>query len=95
MAHKKITDEQLQEELNAGGGTSKYNRTMTNTHGSTMTVDVYDVLRAFDIRDPALQHALKKLLCMGLRGHKDTGTDLAEAIESLEKLQEYRSNIDE
>lgn len=94
MAHKKITDEQLQEELNAGG-TSKYNRTMTNTHGSTMTVDVYDVLRAFDIRDPALQHALKKLLCMGLRGHKDTGTDLAEAIESLEKLQEYRSNIDE
>lgn len=94
MAQKKITDEQLQEELNAGG-TSKYNRTMTNTHGSTMTVDVYDVLRAFDIRDPALQHALKKLLCMGLRGHKDTGTDLAEAIESLEKLQEYRSNIDE
>lgn len=75
--------------------TSKYNRTMTNTHGSTMTVDVYDVLRAFDIRDPALQHALKKLLCMGLRGHKDTGTDLSEAIESLEKLREYRSNIDE
>lgn len=75
--------------------TSKYNRTMTNIHGSTMTVDVYDVLRAFDIRDPALQHALKKLLCMGLRGHKDTGTDLAEAIESLEKLREYRDNIDE
>lgn len=75
--------------------TSKYNRTMTNTHGSTMTVDVYDVLRAFDIRDPALQHALKKLLCMGLRGHKDIGTDLNEAIESLEKLREYRSNIDE
>jgi hypothetical protein len=38
---------------------------------------------------------LKKLLCMGLRGHKDTETDLAEAIESLEKLREYRSNIDE
>lgn len=75
--------------------TSKYNRTMINTHGSTMTVDVYDVLRAFDIRDPALQHALKKLLCMGLRGHKDAGTDLTEAIESLEKLREYRSNIDE
>ncbi|QEA09419.1 phosphodiesterase [Escherichia phage Shashou] len=74
--------------------TNKYNRTMTNTYGSTMTVDVYDVLRAFDIRDPALQHALKKLLCMGLRGHKDAWTDLAEAIESLEKLREYRSNID-
>lgn len=73
--------------------TNKYNRTITNINGVTIPVDVYDVLRAFDISDPALQHALKKLLCMGLRGHKDTGTDLAEAIESLEKLREYRSNI--
>lgn len=75
--------------------TNKYNRTITNIDGVTIPVDVYDVLRAFDIRDPALQHALKKLLCMGLRGHKDAGTDLSEAIESLEKLREYRSNIDE
>lgn len=75
--------------------TNKYNRTITNIDGVTIPVDVYDVLRAFDIRDPALQHALKKLLCMGLRGHKDTGTDLAEAIESLEKLREYLRNIDE
>lgn len=75
--------------------TNKYNRTMTNVDGDTITCDVYDVLRAFDISDPALQHALKKLLCMGLRGHKDTSTDLYEAMESLEKLRTYRSNIDE
>lgn len=75
--------------------TSKYNHTLTNAAGVSVTCDVYDVLRAFVIHDPALQHALKKLLCMGGRGHKDADTDLNEAIESLEKLREYRSNIGE
>jgi hypothetical protein len=71
----------------------KYHRRITHTleRGAiiqtgdrvTITVDVYDVLRAFDVRCPATQHAVKKLLCAGIRGHKDKRQDLAEARESI------------
>jgi hypothetical protein len=71
----------------------KYHRQITHTleHGAiiqtgdrvTITVDVYDVLKAFDVRCPAIQHAIKKLLCAGIRGHKDKRQDLAEARASI------------
>ncbi|AFO12385.1 hypothetical protein [Salmonella phage wksl3] len=48
--------------------TNKYNRTMTNTDGDSITCDVYDVLRAFDIRDPALQHCVEETVVYGLAG---------------------------
>lgn len=48
-------------------------------------VDVYDVIEAFDVCCPATQHAIKKLLAAGERGHKDTVTDLREAIASIER----------
>lgn len=72
--------------------TNKYNRTITNVAGESIVIDVYDCLRAFNITDPALQHGLKKLLCMGLRGHKDLTTDLNEAIESLQKMKRFLEN---
>jgi hypothetical protein len=46
-------------------------------------VDVYRVLDAFDVRCPATAHAIKKLLCAGIRGHKDMEQDLAEAAQSI------------
>lgn len=55
---------------------------------ATITVDVYDVLKAFNITCPALAHAIKKLLCAGNRGHKDTNTDLNEAINSIHRAKE-------
>jgi hypothetical protein len=69
---------------------SKYTREITQTladedQGFTISVDVYDVLRAFNVTDPAIQHAVKKLLCTGIRGHKDTRQDLEEAIQSIER----------
>ena len=69
---------------------SKYTREITQTlpdedQGFTIDVDVYDVLRAFAVTDPAIQHAVKKLLCTGIRGHKDTRQDLEEAIQSIER----------
>jgi hypothetical protein len=69
---------------------SKYNRQITQTladedQGFTIDVDVYDVLRAFNVTDPAIQHAVKKLLCTGIRGHKDSRQDLEEAIQSIER----------
>jgi len=45
--------------------------------------DVYDVLKAFDVRNPAIQHAVKKLLMPGKRGHKDKLQDLLEAKQSI------------
>jgi len=51
-------------------------------------VDVYDILKAFDVTCPAMQHAIKKMLCTGIRGHKDFLTDSNEAIESIKRAQE-------
>lgn len=53
-------------------------------------VDVYRVLSLFEVTDPALQHAVKKLLCTGKRGAKDQETDLKEAIASVERALEMR-----
>lgn len=49
------------------------------------TVDVYRILRLFDVADPCLQHAVKKLLVAGGRGGKDVRRDLREAIDSIER----------
>ena len=53
-----------------------------------LPVDVYDVLQAFSVTNPATQHAIKKLLCAGLRGHKDKMQDLTEALKSIERAIE-------
>ena len=51
-------------------------------------VDVYDVLRAFAVTDPCLQHLAKKALCAGLRGHKDRLEDLEDIKKSIERAIE-------
>jgi hypothetical protein len=53
-------------------------------------IDVYRVLSLFDVTDPCIQHAVKKLLCLGSRGQKDTTKDLNEAITSLERSRAMR-----
>lgn len=65
---------------------NKYDR---NVKG--VTVDVYDVLKAFSVTCPALQHAAKKVLCAGLRGHKDKSKDIREAIEALERAEQLNA----
>ena len=72
---------------------SKYHRTIMQTlpgefQHLAITVDVYDVLRAYGVRCGARQHAVKKLLCAGLRGSKDARQDLREAIEAIERAIE-------
>ena len=67
---------------------SKYDRKIIGIDGTVTTVDVYRVLDAFGVFDPATQHAIKKMLCMGLRGHKDYLTDLNDSIESMQKAKE-------
>ena len=59
---------------------NKYQRTVPST-----TIDVYDVLHAYSVTNPATQHAVKKLLQPGNRGYKDTLTDLREALASIQR----------
>jgi hypothetical protein len=79
---------------------NKYQRKLTNPIIKEMDggltdieleviIDVYDVLDAFDVSNPATAHALKKLLCTGSRGVKDWETDLQEAIDSLERAKSF------
>ena len=68
---------------------SKYDRSCKG-----VTIDVYDVLKAFEVINQALQHLIKKALCAGLRGHKDKEQDLCEVLASAKRAIELeaRSN---
>lgn len=62
---------------------NKYKRKVPSTK-----IDVYDILKAFNVVNPATQHAIKKLLCAGDRGYKDKVQDLKEALESISRAIE-------
>lgn len=49
----------------------------------------YGYISAFEVTDPALQHLIKKSLCAGLRGHKDTEQDLHDIIDSGHKALKF------
>lgn len=51
-------------------------------------VDCYDVLKAFDVRCPALQHMIKKCLAPGQRGHKDLQQDMNDIVASAKRARE-------
>ena len=55
-------------------------------------VDVYDILAAYNVTNPADAHAIKKMLCPGQRGVKDGIQDRQEAIVSLQRAIELESN---
>jgi hypothetical protein len=54
-------------------------------------IDIYRVLQLFEVNDPCLQHAIKKLLVAGGRGAKDTEKDIREAIDSLYRFLQMQS----
>ena len=54
-------------------------------------IDVYDILHAYQVTNPGDQHAIKKMLMPGKRGHKDAEKDRAEAIQSLHRAIELES----
>lgn len=51
-------------------------------------VDVYDVLMAWSVTNPALQHLIKKALQAGERGHKSREQDLQDIIDSAIRAKE-------
>ncbi len=66
------------------GNLNKYSREIKKG----VYVDVYDVLKSFEVENPAVQHAIKKLLASGQRGYKDTIQDLIEAMQSIQRAIE-------
>lgn len=54
-------------------------------------IDVYRVVELFDVPAGALDHAAKKILCAGNRGHKDLARDVQDVIDSLQRWQEMRA----
>jgi len=75
-----VLDESIKEEDKPK---NKYHRDLKG-----VTVDVYDVLKAFEVTDPALQHLIKKALCAGLRGHKNKDQDLQDILDSAKRAVE-------
>lgn len=57
-------------------------------------IDVYDVLFLFKVSEPGLQHAIKKLLCSGKRGHKSKLTDLKESIQAINRQIEINKKYE-
>lgn len=51
-------------------------------------IDVYDVLMAWNVTNPALQHLIKKALQAGDRGHKSREQDLQDIIDSAIRAKE-------
>ena len=69
----------------------KHNHYFKQVPAGATHIDVYRVLMMFNVTDPCLQHAVKKLLVAGGRGAgKDIGKDVQEAIDSLERFKEMR-----
>lgn len=51
-------------------------------------IDVYYVLKLFEVTDPCLQHIVKKALCAGKRGHKDMMEDLQNIVDTAARAVE-------
>lgn len=65
-------------------------------HINGAMIDVYDILHAYrdSIGNPALEHAIKKLLVPGGRGHKDRRKDIEEARWSIDRAIRLESRHD-
>lgn len=70
---------------NAAHTGNKYKRTFKG-----VTLDVYDTIELWAVTCPARQHAIKKLLCAGIRGKNDTLEDLKECRDALTRAIELQ-----
>lgn len=73
-------EQDIMEDFNSG---AKYFREIKCTVNGK--ADVYAVIDAFGVTCPARQHAIKKLLCAGLRGKGDVMQDLVETADAVQR----------
>lgn len=80
--------------MNSDFGRTKYQRTIRSSvlSGFETTVDVYSVLEAFNVTCPARAHAIKKLLCAGIRGKGDAIQDLEETKVAIQRAIQLEKN---
>lgn len=72
--------------------TSRHHAVYFRSVAHLQSIDVYRVLDMFEVTDPCVQHAVKKLLVAGGRsGGKDAAQDVQEAIDALTRWQEMRA----
>lgn len=57
-------------------------------------IDVYSVLATFEVTDPGLQHAIKKLLMPGQRGKNTFEKDLVEAIDAIQRAINLNAELE-
>lgn len=57
-------------------------------------LDVYGVLRLFDVKSQEIGHAIKKLLVPGVRGSKSSTQDIQEAIDTLERWKQLNKELE-
>lgn len=67
---------------------NKYTITVRNAQGDSINCDIYDLIKALNITNPALQHLFKKVGFAGMRGHKDKATDMQDIIDSAVRAKE-------
>jgi phosphoribosyl-ATP pyrophosphohydrolase len=77
MIHDNVTPKEI---MDKHSGNKYLRKIPQNANGLS---DVYDVLEAFKVTCPAKAHAIKKLLCSGIRGKGDTKQDLVEALDAI------------
>lgn len=51
-------------------------------------IDVYRIIDLYRVTDGCFQHALKKILVPGQRGHKDLRKDIEDIIDSMQRKLE-------
>lgn len=94
-AFSKLTLSETSSEIPSGDSAPMLSTEAKHCHYSKdvsrlKSVDVYRILMLYEVSDPCLQHAIKKLLCAGVRGIKDRAKDIQEAIDSLTRWQAIR-----
>ena len=51
-------------------------------------IDIYRICDLYDVKDDPISHAIKKLLCAGVRGYKGRIQDYKEARDSIDRCLE-------
>jgi len=66
---------------------SKYLRVVRDVldPSKSVRIDIYEVLRAFNVMCPAIAHAVKKLLMPGQRGKGSKRADLVGALAAVNR----------
>jgi hypothetical protein len=90
-----MTDDIYQRPITHHGG-AKYLRKIkpADGKGEPINVDVYCVIRAFNITCPALQHALKKILACGQRSKGGKIDDIHGVFDAMWRALELARQDD-